>query len=176
MSVNIGHSHPRVIAAMKEACDGLLFVQPGFATEARARLARRLAGLCPGDIDSFFFTLGGAEANENAIRAAKLYTGRQKILARHRSYHGGTNAMLQLTGDPRRWANEPGMPGVVRVMDPWPYRYSFGDDPESVTRNNLTYLEELIEIEGPQTIAAMIVETVTGTNGILIPPPGHLRA
>ncbi|MGE0638657.1 MAG: aminotransferase class III-fold pyridoxal phosphate-dependent enzyme [Thermoanaerobaculia bacterium] len=175
MSVNIGHSHPRVIAAMKEACDGLLFVQPGFATEARARLARRLAGLCPGDIDSFFFTLGGAEANENAIRAAKLYTGRQKILARHRSYHGGTNAMLQLTGDPRRWANEPGMPGVVRVMDPWPYRYSFGDDPESVTRNNLIYVEELIEIEGPQTIAAMIVETVTGTNGILIPPPGYLK-
>lgn len=175
MSVNIGHSHPRVVEAMKKACDGLLFVQPSFATEARARLAKRLAEICPGDLDSFFFTLGGAEANENAIRAAKLFTGRQKILARHRSYHGGTNATLQLTGDPRRWANEPGMPGVVRVMDPWPYRYSFGNDPESVTRNNLTYLEELIEVEGPHTIAAMIVETVTGTNGILIPPPGYLK-
>lgn len=174
MSVNIGHSHPRVVAAMKRACDGLLFVQPTFATEARARLSKRLSELCPGDLDTFFFTLGGAEANENAVRAAKLYTGRQKILARHRSYHGGTNATLQLTGDPRRWANEPGMPGVVRVMDPWPYKYSFGDDPESISRNNLTYLEEVIEVEGPHTIAAMIVETVTGTNGILIPPPGYL--
>lgn len=174
MSVNIGHSHPRVVAAMKRACDGLLFAHPGTATEIRARLSQRLADLCPGDLDCFFFTLGGAEANENAIRAAKQFTGRQKILSRYRSYHGGTNAMLQLTGDPRRWANEPGMPGVVRVMDPWPYKFSFGDDPESVTRNNLTYLEEIIDYEGPHTIAAMIVESVVGTNGILIPPPGYL--
>ena len=175
MSVNIGHSHPKVVAAMKQACDGLLFAHPGTATEPRARLSRRLAELTPGDLDVFFYTLGGAEANENAIRAAKLFTGRQKILSRYRSYHGGTNATLQLTGDPRRWANEPGMPGVVRVMDPWPYKYSFGDDPESITRNNLTYLEEVIDYEGPHTIAAMIVETVTGTNGILIPPPGYMQ-
>jgi taurine--2-oxoglutarate transaminase len=174
MSVNIGHSHPRVVARMKAACDRLLFAHPGTATEIRARLSKRLADLCPGNLDVFFFTLGGAEANENAIRAAKAYTGRPKILSRYRSYHGGTNAMLQLTGDPRRWANEPGMPGVVRVMDPQPYNYSFGDDPESITRNNLAYLEEVIAYEGPQTIAAMIVETVTGTNGILIPPPGYL--
>ncbi len=104
-----------------------------------------------------------------------MFTGRQKILSRYRSYHGGTNATLQLTGDPRRWANEPGMPGVVRVMDPWPYKYSFGDDPASITRNNLTYLEEVIDYEGPHTIAAMIVESVTGTNGILIPPPGYMQ-
>jgi taurine--2-oxoglutarate transaminase len=175
MSVNIGHSHPRVVAAMKRACDGLIFAHPGTATEARARLSQRLADLCPGDIDVFFYTLGGAEANENAIRAARQFTGRQKILSRYRSYHGGTNATLQLTGDPRRWANEPGMPGVIRVMDPWPYKYSFGDDAESITRNNLTYLEEVIDYEGPQTIAAMIIESVTGTNGILIPPPGYLQ-
>ena len=175
MSVNIGHSHPKVVAAMKQACDGLLFAHPGTATEPRARLSRRLAELTPGDLDVFFYTLGGAEANENAIRAAKMFTGRQKILSRYRSYHGGTNATLQLTGDPRRWANEPGMPGVVRVMDPWPYKYSFGDDPESITRNNLTYLEEVIDYEGPHTIAAMIVESVTGTNGILIPPPGYMQ-
>ena len=175
MSVNIGHSHPKVVAAMKQACDGLLFAHPGTATEPRARLSRRLAELTPGDLDVFFYTLGGAEANENAIRAAKVFTGRQKILSRYRSYHGGTNATLQLTGDPRRWANEPGMPGVVRVMDPWPYKYSFGDDPAAITRNNLTYLEEVIDYEGPHTIAAMIVESVTGTNGILIPPPGYMQ-
>ncbi|MBP7589121.1 MAG: aminotransferase class III-fold pyridoxal phosphate-dependent enzyme, partial [Thermoanaerobaculia bacterium] len=109
MSVHIGHSHPKVVAAMKKACDGLLFAHPGTATEPRARLSQRLAELTPGDLDVFFYTLGGAEANENAIRAAKAVTGRQKILSRYRSYHGGTNATLQLTGDPRRWANEPGM-------------------------------------------------------------------
>ncbi len=175
MSVNIGHSHPRVVERMKQACDKLLFVHPSTATEIRARLSKRLADLCPGDLDVFFYTLGGAEANENAIRAARQFTGRQKILSRYRSYHGGTNAMLQVTGDPRRWANEPGMPGIVRVMDPWPYKYSFGDDPETIARNNLRYLEEVIDYEGPQTIAAMIVESVTGTNGILIPPPGYMQ-
>ncbi len=175
MSVNIGHSHPRVIAAMKKACDGLIFSHPGTATEARARLSKRLADLTPGNINSFFYTLGGAEANENAIRAARLYTGRSKILARYRSYHGGTNATLQLTGDPRRWANEPGMPGVIRVMDPHPYNYSFGKTESEIVANNLTYLEEVIQYEGPHTIAAMFIETVTGTNGILPPPAGYLK-
>ncbi len=174
MSVNIGHSHPRVVERMKQACERLLYVHPGTATEIRARLSKRLADLCPGDLDVFFYTLGGAEANENAIRIARQFTGRPKILSRYRSYHGGTNATLQLTGDPRRWANEPGMPGVVRVMDPWPYKFSFGDDPATIGRNNLAYLEEVIDYEGPHTIAAMIIETVTGTNGILIPPPGYL--
>ncbi len=175
MCVNIGHSHPRVVEAMKHACDGLLFVHPSTATEMRARLAERLARLCPGDLDVFFFTLGGAEANENAIRAARLFTGRPKILSRYRSYHGGTNAAMQLSGDPRRWANEPGMPGVIRVMDPWPYKYSFGEDPAEITRNNLTYLDEIIDYEGPHTIAAMIIEPVVGTNGLLVPPEGYLR-
>ena len=130
MSVNIGHSHPKVVAAMKAAADGLIYAFPHSATEARARLASKLAGLVPGDINTFYFTLGGAEANENAIKMARLYTGRHKILSRYRSYHGGTNLCMQLTGDPRRWANEPGSPGVVRVMDPRPYEYSFGDTPE----------------------------------------------
>jgi taurine--2-oxoglutarate transaminase len=175
MSVNIGHSHPKVVEAMKAACDGLIFSHPGTATEARAVLSKKLADLAPGNIDAFFYTLGGAEANENAIRAARQFTGRFKILSRYRSYHGGTNATLQLTGDPRRWANEPGMPGVVRVMDPQPYKFSFGSTPEEMTANNLTYLEEVIQYEGPHTIAAMFLETVTGTNGILVPPPGYLR-
>lgn len=175
MSVNIGHSHPKVVARMKELLDGLIFVHPGTATESRALLGQRLAQICPGDINSFFFTLGGAEANENAVRAARLFTGRQKILSRYRSYHGGTNLTMQLTGDPRRWANEPGSPGVVRVMDPWPLTYSWGDDEDAITRQHLIYLEEVIQYEGPHTIAAMIIETVVGTNGILPPPQGWLK-
>lgn len=175
MSVSIGHGHPKVIAAMKKALDGLIYVFPGSATEVRARVSRRLAGLLPGDLNTFFFTLGGAEANENAIRAARLYTGRQKILSRYRSYHGGTNACMQLTGDPRRLPNEPGGPGFVHVMDPYPYNYSFGSTDQEITTNNLAYLEEVITYEGPETIAAMFIETVTGTNGILPPPKGYLQ-
>jgi taurine--2-oxoglutarate transaminase len=175
MSVLIGHSHPKVIAAIKEQLDTLIYVYPGMATEVRARLGRMLAEIVPGDINTFFFTLGGAEANENAIRAARLYTGRQKILSRYRSYHGGTNLCMQLTGDPRRWPNEPGGPGIVHVMDPWPYDYSFGDSEAEITRNNLVYLDEVIRMEGPHTIAAMIIEPVTGTNGILPPPAGYLE-
>jgi len=175
MSVNIGHSHPKVLAAMKEQLDNeLLYVFPASATEARARLGKLLAEIAPGHLNTFFFTLGGAEANENAIRAARLYSGRFKILARYRSYHGATNLCMQLTGDPRRIPNEPGSPGVVHVMDPWPYDYSFGESEEEITRNSLRYLEEVIMYEGPDEIAAMIVETVTGTNGVLAPPKGYL--
>jgi len=175
MSVLIGHAHPKVIAAMKKQLDQLIYVHPQTATEPRARLGKKLAELVPGNINTFFFTLGGAESNENAIRAARQFTGRAKILSRYRSYHGGTNATLQLTGDPRRWANEPGMPGVVRVMDPTPYHYSFGKTEEEITAHNLEYLDETIMYEGPQTIAAMIIEPVTGSNGILPPPRGYLQ-
>ncbi len=175
MSVNIGHGHPKVIAAMKAQLDELVYAFPHSATRVRAELGRKLASLVPGDINTFFFTLGGAEANENAIRAARLFTGRHKILSRYRSYHGATNLMMQVTGDPRRWANEPGPPGHVRVLDPRPYKVSFGDTPEEQARRNLEYLEEVIDYEGGHTIAAMIIETVTGTNGVLPPPPGYLQ-
>ncbi|MFW5967391.1 MAG: aminotransferase class III-fold pyridoxal phosphate-dependent enzyme [Persicimonas sp.] len=175
MSVNAGHGHPKIKAAMKEAIDDLIYVFPASATEPRARLGKLLSEVVPGDINRFFFALGGAEANENAIRAARLYTGRDKILARYRSYHGATNLCMQLTGDPRRWANEPGTPGVVHVMDPEPYDYEFGKSDAEKTEKNLRYLEEMIMYEGPDTIAAMIVETVTGTNGVLPPPEGYLQ-
>jgi taurine--2-oxoglutarate transaminase len=174
MSVNLGHSHPKVVARMKEAAERLIFVYPGAATEVRARLSQRLAGLFPGDLNTFFFTLGGAEANENAIRAARQFSGRQKILSRYRSYHGATSGAMQLTGDPRRWPNEPGAPGFIRVMDPKPWDYSFGDSDEQIVASNLQYLDEVIRFEGPHTIAAMFIETVTGTNGILPPPKGYL--
>ncbi|MCB9787099.1 MAG: aminotransferase class III-fold pyridoxal phosphate-dependent enzyme [Deltaproteobacteria bacterium] len=175
MCVNIGHGHPKVVEAIAKQAAKLTYVYPGTATAVRARVGKLLAELVPGDINTFFFTLGGAEANENAIKAARLFTGRHKILSRYRSYHGGTNATSMLTGDPRRWPSEPGMPGVVHVLDPQPYDYSFGATDAEVVEQNLAYLEEVIMCEGPHTIAAMFVETVTGSNGILPPPDGYLQ-
>jgi len=172
MSVLIGHGHPKVIAAMKRQLDELIFVYPQTATPVRARLGKLLSEVVPGHINSFFFTLGGAEANENAIRAARLFSGRHNILSRYRSYHGGTNLTLQLTGDPRRWPSEPGAPGIVHVLDPQPYSFSFGKSDEEINDNYFAYLQEIIEYENPASIAAMIVETVTGTNGLLVPPKG----
>ncbi|MEE2779043.1 MAG: aminotransferase class III-fold pyridoxal phosphate-dependent enzyme [Myxococcota bacterium] len=175
MSVNIGHGHPRVIEAMKRQLDTLPFAWPGAATAVRARLGERLAEIVPGDINTFFFTLSGAEANENAIKLARESTGRRKILSRYRSYHGATQGAGQLTGDPRRWAVEPGADGFIKVLDPEPYTYSFGATGTERTEANLRYLDEVIRMEGPQEIAAMFIETVTGTNGVLIPPEGYLR-
>ena len=175
MSVLIGHGHKKVIEAMKKQLDEVAYVYPGMTTEPRAKLGKLLSEVTPGDINTFFFTLGGAEANENAVKAARWFTGRQKILTRYRSYHGATHIAMQMTGDPRRWASEPGAPGFIRVMDPTPYHYSFGGTDEEKTANNLRYLEEVIMYEGPQSIAAMFIETVTGTNGVLPPPKGYLK-
>jgi taurine--2-oxoglutarate transaminase len=171
MGVNIGHGDQRVIDAVAEQGRTLAYISPFMATEVRARLGRKLAELLPGDLDKVFFTLGGAEANENAIRIAKAVTGRQKILARYRSYHGATYATITLTGDPRRWGNEPGMPGVVHVLDPYHGTQQGFEDADTA----LAYLDETIALEGPSTIAAFILEPVTGTNGILIPPDGYLQ-
>ncbi len=171
MGVNIGHADPRVAQAIAEQAKVLPYISPFMTTEARAKLGKKLADLLPGDLDKVFFTLGGAEANENAIRIAKAVTGRQKILARYRSYHGATYATITLTGDPRRWANEPGMPGVVHVLDPYHGTGRPADNADAA----LAYLEETIMLEGPSTIAAFILEPVTGTNGILIPPEGYLQ-
>lgn len=174
MSVLIGHGHPRVVEAITEQLQKLPYSYPGSATEPRARLGKLLASLFPTGLQTFFFTLGGAEANENAVRAARAFTGRQKVLSRYRSYHGASALALQLTGDVRRVHNEPGPPGVIRVLDPAPYHYSFGTTPQEQADANLAYLEEVIMYEGPHTIAAMIVETVTGTNGVLAPPADYL--
>ncbi len=171
MSVNIGHGDRRVADAIAEQAHALAFAAPQFATEVRGRLGELLAQLTPGNLNKFFFTLGGAEANENALRMARMFTGRQKVIARYRSYHGATAGAISVTGDPRRWANEPGVPGVIRVMDP--YRYG-NPEPDPVDEH-LAYLDEVIQYEGPDTIAAFILETVTGTNGILVPPDGYLQ-
>ena len=172
MSVNIGHGNARVAEAIAAQARELAYVNSAaITTEVRARLGKKLAELYPGDLEKSFFTLGGAEANENAIRIARAVTGRQKILARYRSYHGATAGAITLTGDPRRWANEPGIPGVVHVLD---FHHGPGE-PEDDAATALARLEETIELEGPGTIAAFIVEPVTGTNGILVPPDGYLE-
>jgi taurine--2-oxoglutarate transaminase len=171
MSVNIGHGDPRVIEAIHRQASTLAYANPYMATEPRARLGAKLAEITPGDIDTFFFTNGGAESNENAIKIARLFTGRHKILARYRSYHGATAGSMSLTGDPRRWANEPGIPGVIRVFDPYHGIERGWDTVEQALAN----VEEVIQLEGPQNIAAFILEPVTGTNGVLVPPDGYLQ-
>jgi taurine--2-oxoglutarate transaminase len=170
MSVSAGHGDS-ASSGRHRAAQHARLRQPLHGPEPRARLGAKLAELCPGDIDVFFFTNGGAEANENAIKLARQYTGRHKIMARYRSYHGATAGAVALTGDPRRWVTEPGMPGVVRVTDPYHGIQRGWESTESALAN----LEEVIQLEGPQTIAAFILETVTGTNGILIPPDGYLE-
>ena len=171
MCVNIGHGDERVIRAISEQASILAYANPFMATEVRARLSVKLAEITPGDIDAFFFTNGGAEANENAIRIARLFTRRHKIAARYRSYHGGTAGSLTLTGDPRRWAAEPGIPGVIRIPDFYHGIQQGSDTTEEV----LTRTEEILQLEGPQTVAAIIVEPIVGTNGILVPPDGYMQ-
>lgn len=171
MCVNIGHGDERVIDAIAEQAKTLAYANPFMATEPRARLGAKLAEITPGDIDTFFFTNGGAEATENAIKIARFFSGRHKIISRYRSYHGATAGSITLTGDPRRWANEPGIPGVVRVLDPYHGVHRGWESAES----SLAMIEEIIQLEGPHTIAGFILETVTGTNGILIPPDGYMQ-
>jgi taurine--2-oxoglutarate transaminase len=171
MSVNIGHSDPRVVKAIQEQAAKLCYVTPGgMTTEPRARLGAKLAQLTPGDIDVFFFTNGGAESVENAFKIARAYTGRYKILSRYRSYHGATAAAMAATGEPRSWAQPP-LPGMVHFTD-WYHGVDRELDSADVA---LRHLEELVMLEGPQTIAAIIVESVTGTNGVLIPPNGYMQ-
>jgi taurine--2-oxoglutarate transaminase len=171
MSVNIGHSDPRVVKAIQEQAAKLCYVTPGgMTTEPRARLGAKLAQLTPGDIDVFFFTNGGAESVENAFKVARAYTGRYKILSRYRSYHGATAAAMAATGEPRSWAQPP-LPGIVHFTD-WYHGVDREPDSAEVA---LRTLEELVMLEGPQTIAAIIVESVTGTNGVLIPPDGYMQ-
>ncbi len=182
MCVNIGHGNRRVIEAMQEQAAALPYAAPGMATKVRALAARAVAEVTPGGaLSKVLFTLGGADANENAVKLARGYTGRFKILTRYRSYHGATAGAMALTGDPRRTAWEPGlMPGVVHFLDPYRYRSTFHranpDIPEEeFCRDYLNHLEEIIQYEGPETIAAILLETVTGTNGVIIPPEGYLQ-
>lgn len=180
MCVNIGHGDERVINAMVDQARELPFAGPGMATKPRAVLGKLLDEITPPGLTKFLYTLGGADANENAIKLARAYTGKFKILTRYRSYHGATYGAIAATGDPRRVAWEPiVMPGVVHFLDPYRYRSTFhrlnpGISDEEFGRDYLNHLEEIIQYEGPDTIAAVMIESVTGTNGIFIPPPGYM--
>ena len=176
MSVNIGHGDQRVIDAIAAQAQTLAYANPFMAHEPRARLGAKLAQITPGDLDVVFFTNGGAEANENAMKLARFSTGRHKILAAYRSYHGATHGAITLTGDPRRWASEPAVSGVVHFCGPYAYRSSFHSTSEQEEAERaLAHLEEIVMYEGPQTVAGIILETIVGTNGILVPPDGYLQ-
>ncbi len=176
VNVNLGHQHPKVVAAIKEQAEKLTTIGPPMAHETRSELARLIAEVTPGDLTMSFFTNGGAEANENAIKLARWATGRHKIVARYRSYHGATAGAMTATGDPRRWPAEPGIPGVVRMLDPYTYRCPAGHPDPCPVCTGAPHLEEILQYEGPQNVAAVIMETIVGTNGVIVPPDGYLQA
>ncbi|MFI2783719.1 aspartate aminotransferase family protein [Streptomyces sp. ALB3] len=172
---NIGYQHPAVVAAIQEQAGRLATFAPAFAVEARSEAARLIAERTPGDLDKIFFTNGGAEAVENAVRMARLHTGRHKVLSAYRSYHGGTATAINLTGDPRRWASDTGSAGVVRFWAPFLYRSPFHARTEAEEcARALQHLEDTLAFEGPATVAAVVLETIPGTAGIMSPPPGYL--
>ncbi len=175
VNVNIGHQHPKVVAAIQEQAAKLATIAPQHANEARGEAAKRIAGLAPEGMNKVFFTNGGADAIENAIRMARLHTGRPKVLSTYRSYHGNTGAAINATGDPRRWPNEYA-DGHVHFFGPYLYRTSFwSTTQEQESERALQHLEQIIQFEGPATIAAVLIESVPGTAGILVPPPGYLE-
>jgi len=176
VNVNLGHQHPRLIEAIKAQADKLCTLAPYHANEATAEAARLIAQVAPGDLNKVFFTSGGAEAIENAVRIARHHTGRHKVLSAYRSYHGATAGAMALTGDPRRWGAEPGLSGAVKFWGPYPYRSAFySSSPEQERDRALTHLADVLMVEGPHTVAAIVLESVVGGNGILVPPDGYLQ-
>jgi taurine--2-oxoglutarate transaminase len=176
VNTNIGHQHPSVVAAIQRQAARLCTIAPQHANDMRSEAARLVVERAPGDaLNHVFFTNGGAEAIENAVRMARLHTGRRKVLARYRSYHGHTQTAIHLTGDPRRWPNDSGAEGVVHFFGPVTYRSAFSatTDEEECERA-LAHLEQVVQLEGPGTIAAIVLETIPGTAGIMVPPPGYL--
>lgn len=182
MCVNIGHGDERIIKAMQEQAAELPYAAPGMTTKIRALASREVASVTPqGKLSKVLFTLGGADANENAIKLARGYTKRHKILTRYRSYHGASAGAMAATGDPRRVAWEPNlMTGVVHFLDPYRYRSTFHRTNPNISeadfaQDYVNHLEEIILYEGPESIAGILMESVTGTNGIIIPPDGYMQ-
>ncbi len=176
VNTNIGHQHPAVVRGIQEQAARLCTIAPQHANDARSEAARLIVERAPGDgLNHVFFTNGGAEGIENAVRMARLHTGRRKVLTRYRSYHGHTQAAIHMTGDPRRWPNDTGAEGVVHFFGPYTYRSAFhatSDDEECARA--LEHLEQVVQLEGPATIAAIVLETIPGTAGIMVPPPAYL--
>lgn len=173
MNLNIGHQHPKVVKAIQDQAGKLAYAHPSMATEPRGLAGKKISEVAPGNLNKTFFCLGGAEANENAIKFARFYTGRHKVLARYRSYHGATYGAIALTGDYRRLAVEPAMPGSVHFLDPYCYRCPFGWTRDTCHRECISHIEEVIQYEGPNNIAAIIMEGVTGSNGLIVPPDDY---
>src|SRR6478736_5550337 len=172
---NIGHQHPRVVAAIKEQADRLCTVAPQFANEQRSEAARLISEVAPNGFEKVFFTAGGADANEHAVRMARLHTGRFKVLSAYRSYHGGTQTAINMTGDPRRWANDTATAGTVHFFGPFLYRSQFHATTEAEEcERALAHPEQTIRLEGPSTIAAIVLESIPGTAGLMVPPQGYL--
>jgi taurine--2-oxoglutarate transaminase len=176
VNTNIGHQHPAVVSAIAEQAAKLCTIAPSYVNDARSEAARLISERTPGDLNKIFFTNGGADANEHAVRMARLHTGRQKVLSAYRSYHGGTQLAVNLTGDPRRWASDTASTGTVHFFPPYLYRTAFHSTTEEEESSRaLEHLEQLIAYEGPDTIAAIILESIPGTAGIYLPPPGYLQ-
>ena len=176
VNTNIGHQHPAVVQAIKDQADLICTINPAHGNAARSEAARLITELTPAGLDHVFFTNGGADANEHAVRMARLHTGKHKVLARYRSYHGGTQTAINITGDPRRFANDRGDSGVVHFFGPFLYRSEFDATTEAEeTERALRHLERTIQLEGPQTIAAVVLESIPGTAGIMIPSPEYMQ-
>ncbi|MCP4820810.1 MAG: aminotransferase class III-fold pyridoxal phosphate-dependent enzyme, partial [Shimia sp.] len=178
VNANLGHQHPKIVQAIKDQADKLCYISPAMGSDVRSELAALMVDITPKDITSTFFTTGGAAANEMAIRLARHVTGRSKIIARYRSYHGATGGTLSLTGDPRHHLTRADMPGVVRMLDPYVYRLPTGhtDPAKCPVAQGGPHLEELLMYEDPNTVAAVILEPVVGTNGIIVPPDGYMQS
>ena len=174
VNLNLGHQHPRVVEAIRDQAERLCYVSPALGNDKRSELARLVAEVTPGDLRMSLFTTGGAAANENAVKLARAYTGRQKIIARYRSYHGATYGAISLSGDRTRWFSEPGIPGVVRMLDPYTYRCPAGHPDPCPVCTGGPHLRDLIDMEGPESIAAVILEPITGTAGMVFPPDDYL--
>ena len=175
VNTNVGHQHPKVVAAIAAQAAKLCTIAPQHVNAARSEAARLIAERTPGDLNKIFFTNGGADAIEHAVRMARLHTGKYKVLARYRAYHGGTDLAINLTGDPRRFPNDRGAHGVVHFNGPFLYRSVFHSETEQQECHRaLEELRRVIELEGPSTIAAIVLESIPGTAGIMVPPPGYL--
>lgn len=175
VNMNLGFGNQAINQAIKDQVDQFCFVGPSYGAESRAELAKKIIELMPDNMGKVFFTNAGAESNENAVKIARMFTGKNKVFSRYRSYHGSSFGAGNLTGEPRRYALEPGVPGFIKFFDPYVYREAVDfESEEAATRYYLTKLEEQIQYEGSDSIAAIVMETITGSNGILIPPEGYM--
>lgn len=176
VNLNVGHNCRPIIEAIKEQAEKYCYLSPSYGSEPRAKLAKMVIDLMPDNMGKVFFTNGGADANENAIKIARMYTGRNKVFSRYRSYHGSTFGAGNLTGEPRRYPLEPGIPGFVHFFDPYIYREPIRFESEKAASDYyVAKLREQVIYEGPDSVAAIVMETITGSNGVIIPPEGYLQ-